>query len=131
MQEFAEHTGHLVQFGTAMNDKSDITLKNDPNYRLTRFLGRNATFEFYGTKGSFKLEAGRGWIALEGDKEFRELEVASERQGGWRVEQEFVEAIRDGKPVTHTSFEDGVKYMEFTEAVQLSLRAGRRIDLPL
>ncbi len=94
-------------------------------------LGRNASFEFYGTKGSFKLEAGRGWIALEGDKEFRELEVATERQGGWRVEQEFVDAVRDGKPVTHTSFEDGVKYMEFTEAVQLSLREGRRIDLPL
>ena len=94
-------------------------------------LGRNASFEIYGTKGSFKLEAGRGWIALAGDREFRELEVATERQGGWRVEQEFVDAIRDGKPVTHTSFEDGVKYMEFTEAVQLSLREGRRIDLPL
>ena len=94
-------------------------------------LGRNATFEFYGTKGSFKLEAGRGFVALDGDKAFRELEVAPEKQGSWRVEQEFVDAIREDAPVTHTNFEDGVKYMEFTEAVQLSLREGRRIDLPL
>jgi len=35
------------------------------------------------------------------------------------------------EPVTHTSFESGVKYMEFTEAVLLSLRQGRLIDLPL
>ena len=94
-------------------------------------LGRNATFEFHGTKGSFKLEAGKGWIALGEDKSFRELEVAPEMQGGWRVEDEFVEAVRDGKPVTHTNFEDGVKYTEFTEAVQQSISEGRRIDLPL
>ena len=66
-----------------------------------------------------------------GDKAFRELEVAPEKQGSWRVEQEFVDAIREGAPVTHTNFEDGLKYMEFTEAVQLSLSEGRRIDLPL
>jgi predicted dehydrogenase len=94
-------------------------------------LGRNATFEFYGTGGAFKLEGGKGWIALGDDKSFRELEVPPEKQGGWRVEEEFVEAIREGKPVTHTNFEDGVKYMEFTEAVQQSMREGRRIDLPL
>lgn len=94
-------------------------------------LGRNATFEFYGTKGSFKLEGGKGWVALGGDKAFRELEVAPEKAGGWRVEEDFVEAIREGRPVTHTSFEDGVKYMEFTEAVQQSIAKQRRIDLPL
>ncbi|MEJ2131957.1 MAG: Gfo/Idh/MocA family oxidoreductase [Gammaproteobacteria bacterium] len=94
-------------------------------------LGRNATFEFYGTGGAFKLEGGKGWIALGDDKSFRELEVPPEKPCGWRVEEEFVEAIREGKPVTHTNFEDGVKYMEFTEAVQQSMREGRRIDLPL
>ena len=39
--------------------------------------------------------------------------------------------IRDGRPVTHTSFADGVKYMEFTEAVQISMAEGRRVELPL
>ena len=57
--------------------------------------------------------------------------VPPERQGGWRVEADFVDAIRDGRPVTHTSFADGVKYMEFTEAVAISRAAGRRVELPL
>ena len=50
---------------------------------------------------------------------------------GWQVEEDFVDAIRDGRPVTHTSFADGVKYMEFTEAVQISMAEGRRVELPL
>ena len=54
-----------------------------------------------------------------------------EEQGGWRVEADFVDAIRDGKPVTHTSFEEGAKYMEFTEAVNVSVAEGRRVELPL
>jgi predicted dehydrogenase len=94
-------------------------------------LGAGGAFEFYGTRGSFKLENGAAWVASRDDKAFRKLEVPQEKQGGWRVERDFVEAIREGRPVTHTSFADGVKYMEFTEAVQISLREGRRVKLPL
>lgn len=36
---------------------------------------------------------------------------------GWRVEQDFVDSIRDGKPVTLTSFADGVRYIRFTDMV--------------
>lgn len=36
---------------------------------------------------------------------------------GWRVEQDFVDSIRDGKPVTLTSFADGARYMRFTDMV--------------
>jgi len=36
---------------------------------------------------------------------------------GWRVEADFVDSIRDGKPVTLTSFADGVRYMRFTDLV--------------
>ena len=36
---------------------------------------------------------------------------------GWDVEGEFVRSIREGTPVSRTSFPDGVVYMEFTEAV--------------
>ncbi|MCZ6887472.1 MAG: hypothetical protein O7H39_03175, partial [Gammaproteobacteria bacterium] len=91
--------------------------------------GRNATFEFYGTEGAFRLENGKGWIA-DGST-FVELEVAPEKRGGWRVERDFVDAIREGRPVTHTCFADGVNYMEFTEAVQISMREGRTVELPL
>ena len=91
--------------------------------------GRNSTLEFHGTKGGFRLEGGKAWLI--GDDGLQELTIAPGDEYGWRVEQEFVDSIRQGAPVTHTSFADGVKYMEFTEAVSISMRDGRRVDLPL
>jgi predicted dehydrogenase len=44
---------------------------------------------------------------------------------------EFIEAIRGKGTITQTTFEDGVKYMEFTEAVARSAAEGRAIALPL
>ena len=101
------------------------------HFSTVAHLGESGVLEFFGTKGSFKYENGQAWIAEAGDREFRALDVAPAKRGGWRVEEDFVDAIRDGAPVTHTSFADGVRYMEFTEAVQMSLQEGRRIDLPL
>ncbi|MEW6754709.1 MAG: Gfo/Idh/MocA family oxidoreductase, partial [Candidatus Latescibacterota bacterium] len=85
-------------------------------------LGTSGAFELHGTKGALKLQEDGAWIAGEGDRHFRKLEVPAERQGGWRVERDFADAIREGRPVTRTSFGDGVRYMAFTEAVQISLR---------
>ena len=94
-------------------------------------LGGGVALEVHGTNGAFKLSAGSAEIAGAGDKEFRPLEVPAEKRGGWRVEADFVDSIHRGKAVTHTNFADGVKYMEFTEAVNISLEEGRTIELPL
>ncbi|MBT5056007.1 MAG: Gfo/Idh/MocA family oxidoreductase [Gemmatimonadetes bacterium] len=91
--------------------------------------GRGGCFEVHGTKGAFKLEGGKAFVALEGDDDFRILDVAPEKAWGWDVEADFVASIRDSKPVTHTNFDDGVKYMTFTEAVQVSLSEGRKVEL--
>jgi len=91
--------------------------------------GRGGAIEMHGTKGAFRLEEGKAYVAL-GDADFAELEVAAGKEWGWTVEADFVDSIRDGKAVTHTSFEDGTKYMAFTDAVQTSLREGRKVDLP-
>ena len=48
---------------------------------------------------------------------------------GWNVEQDFVDSIRDGKPVELTNFEDGVHYMRLTEAVERSRTEGRAVGL--
>ena len=69
--------------------------------------------------------------ARRGDEALSEIVIPPEKQGDWRVEEEFINAIRGLETVTHTSFEDGVKYMEFTEAVTRSAQAGTRIFLPL
>jgi predicted dehydrogenase len=48
---------------------------------------------------------------------------------GWEVEADFVRSIREGASVELTSFEDGVAYMRFTEAVARSWREARPVDL--
>jgi len=45
------------------------------------------------------------------------VEVAEASQRGWRVEEDFINSIRNGAPVELTSFADGVRYMEFTDKV--------------
>ena len=98
-------------------------------------LGDGSTFEFYGTKGSFKMEGGsaiepgRVWIAGSDDASYRPLEVPELPRNAWRVEEDFIDAILQGRAVTHTHFDDGVRYMQFTEAVQVSLAEGRKVAL--
>jgi predicted dehydrogenase len=61
----------------------------------------------------------------------RIIPVPPDRAGGWRVEADFIDSIREGKPVRLTDFETGVRYMEFTEAVARSARTGLPVSLPL
>jgi predicted dehydrogenase len=67
----------------------------------------------------------------KGDKAMSEIVVPAEKVGGWRVEEEFANAIKGIEPVTRTNFTDGVKYMEFTDAVQEAWQTGKIVTLPL
>ena len=87
----------------------------------------------YGSEGTLRVDfpSQRLFGGRRGDKELREIAIQRPVNGGWRVEEDFVRSIREGTPVTRTSFEDGVRYMEFTEAVSRSAQSGRKIALPL
>ena len=87
----------------------------------------------FGTEGTLWLDASTMTLhgGRRGDDRLSEIEIPPEKQVGWRVEEEFVNAIRGLEPVTHTSFEDGLRYMEFTEAVTRSAQSGTTIYLPL
>lgn len=52
-------------------------------------------------------------------------------QAIYRVEEEFINAIRGIEQITLNTFEIGVQYMDFTEAVHRSAQSGRTITLPL
>jgi predicted dehydrogenase len=56
--------------------------------------------------------------------------IPADLRGDWRVEADFAAAIREGTPV-YPSFDDGVSYMEFVEAVARSIHEERAIRLPL
>lgn len=90
----------------------------------------------YGSEGTLRIEErGRHNTQLSGgrrgDRVMAPIAVAAEKQEHWRVEEEFIGAIRGTEPIRRTGFADGVKYMEFTEAVYRSNSEGRRIALPL
>lgn len=87
----------------------------------------------FGTEGTIHLDASTQTLSggRKSDNVLSEIHIPPGKQGNWRVEEEFVNAIRGFEPVSHTSFEDGVKYMEFTEAVARSSQEGRKITLPL
>lgn len=85
----------------------------------------------FGAEGTLRYSGDRLHGGRRGDATLREIEIPAGERGGWRVEEEFVNAIRGLEAVTHTSFEDGVKYMEFTEAALRSAAEERTYALPL
>ena len=61
----------------------------------------------------------------------KEVHIAEERKNSWRVEEEFVGAIRGTEKIRFTDFQKGLHYMEVTEAVTRSLQSGAVVKLPL
>ena len=90
----------------------------------------------FGTEGTLRIEsAGAREAPLvtgarRGDDDMSELTVPGDKVGSWRVEEEFINAIRGIEPVTRSNFVDSVKYMEFTDALQKSWQSGTRVYLP-
>jgi predicted dehydrogenase len=100
---------------------------------VTRF-GPGTQVHLYGSEGTIKIELTpreRIFAARRGDAQLQEIAVSPEKLGGWRVEAEFIGAIRGENGVRFTDFASGLKYMEFTEAVARSSADGCAIDLPL
>ena len=85
----------------------------------------------FGSNGTLRFSGNRLYGGQKGDTELTEIDIPDSEAGAWRVEEEFVNAIRGEEVITHSNFETGVKYMEFTEAVTLSMQSGTAITLPL
>jgi predicted dehydrogenase len=103
-------------------------------------FGQGAGITLYGTEGILHYDidadrirgasrrAGKKGVRLD---ELEVIDIPAEKARAWRVEAEFIDAIRTGAPVRFTDFETGVAYMEFTEAVARSAQTGAAVDLPL
>lgn len=103
------------------------------NFSFSNVTGLSAerTANLFGSQGTLRFRDGRLFAGRSGDENLAEIELPKTSQGGWRVEEEFVKAIRGIEPITHTTFADGLKYMQFTEAVARSIGEDRGISLPL
>ena len=86
----------------------------------------------HGSEGTIHVDDARtSTAARRGDKELREIPNPPEGQAVSRVEEEFISAIRGLEPVTMNTFEIGVHYMEWTEAIHRSAMTGQAVHLPL
>ena len=109
------------------------------NLQFTMVSGMAPESEMWihGTKGTLVVktettaDAGAPNLVLlgaeKGQKELEQIKILDNEVGGWRVEEEFINAIRGEELITHTSFTDGVKYMKFTDAIYDSFSTGQKI----
>jgi predicted dehydrogenase len=91
---------------------------------ITALLQDDAIYLF-GSEGTLRLTSDRLFGARKGDNQLTEISILDEERGEWQVESDFAAAIRGEREVTHTTFADGVHYMEFTDAVARSIHNGR------
>ena len=98
--------------------------------QVTGLTDRNDAWLF-GSEGTLRFADGKLYGATRKDAELHELTIPAQQRRGWQVESDFINSIRRRDPVKLTSFADGLKYMEFTEAVARSIAEQRTIPLPL
>ena len=104
---------------------------------ISSVVGHVPAVEIYicGTDGTILLSERNGRLELQaGQRQHKKLslvKIPKKKQGAWRVEEEFINAIRGREAVTHTDFATGVKYMEWTDAVTKAIRTGKTVHLPL
>jgi predicted dehydrogenase len=86
----------------------------------------------YGSEGTIFVDnEQRILVGKRGDQALAELPNPREQQAFHRVEEEFINAIRGREPVTMNTFEIGVQYMEWTEAIHRSAASDSTVTLPL
>lgn len=83
----------------------------------------------HGSRGTLHWQPGDRMSFAPVGQEPQPLAPDAGTAADWRVEQDFIDSIREGKPVELTSFEDGVLYMRVTEAVARSRHERRAVDI--
>ena len=81
----------------------------------------------YGSDGTLRFSEDQLSGGRRGDSALSPIPIPPEEAGGWRVEADFIDAIRGVAPVTCTTFDAGVAYMAFTDAVNRGLQVGRTV----
>jgi predicted dehydrogenase len=98
----------------------------------TTGLSRGNEIWIYGSEGTIRVDHSQNiFVGHRGDKELAAYPNPPEGQARHRVEEEFINAIRGLEQVKMNTFEIGVRYMEWTEAIYRSSESGTAVTLPL
>lgn len=76
-------------------------------------------FRLNGSKGALRFDAYQKQLlfAKAGVVEEKKITLSRSESRGWQVEADFIQSVSQGSPVSLTSFEQGLRYMAFTEMV--------------
>jgi predicted dehydrogenase len=98
----------------------------------TTGLSRGNDIWIFGSEGTIYVDNAQNiFVGRRGDRELAAHPNPPEGQARHRVEEEFVNAIRGVERVSMNTFEIGVQYMEWTEAIHRSAESGSAVALPL
>ena len=86
----------------------------------------------FGSDGTlvYNFDDDRLMGATPEDDELTEIPISTAKAVEWSVEHDFIDAIKNGGS-PRTTFQEGVKYMEFSEAVCRATEHGGEVTLPL
>ena len=101
-------------------------------FSATTGLSNGSQTWIYGTEGTIHVDRDQSIFAgRRGDAGLSPVANPPEQQAYYRVEEEFINAIRGVEEVTMATFETGVRYMDFVEAVYRSAQSGEAVYLPM
>ena len=128
---------HVMQLPDHLEILADLACGATLHLQVSAVLGHGASgTTIYGSEGTIRVAGGQLLGGRRGDHALKPVPVfaAAPRPGplmppGWRVEEEFCAAIRGEGVVQRNTFEIGVQYMAFTEAVHRSLGEGRAVPV--
>jgi predicted dehydrogenase len=86
----------------------------------------------FGTEATLRVDIGRKALSIlrRGRETMEDVPVPASERIGWRVEEEFIGAVRGQEKIERTTFDEGVLCMEFTDAVARAAEGGRTVTLP-
>ena len=98
-------------------------------------FGPGLHIHLYGSRGTIKLDFNDGKEAVMAGRangnSMEPLNIPEEDRGEWQVEEHFITAIQGKRKIDLTTFEAGVNYMEFIEAVARSAETNAPVSLPI
>eukprot|EP00884_Botryococcus_braunii_P013191 jgi/Botrbrau1/21873/Bobra.0249s0004.1 len=132
---------HVVQVPDHLNVLAEMAIGAHAHFLISNVMGglmpgqRKQMYSIYGSLGTLHVDIENRRLSFSHksveDGELKEIPWADAPGAGWRVEDEFIGAIRGTEKVHRTDFYTGVQYMEFTEAVFRSCQSGQPVSLPL
>ena len=133
----ADIRSHVTGSPQAVPDSLAIAAELESGATASYHLSSHAPFgpgssvDIFGSKGAihYKLFAEEISGATEGDDGLKPIDIPPGEEQTQTTDAEFIQAIREGTPVS-PDFEEGLRYVEFCEAVAQSAHTGERVAMP-